>query len=1233
MPDKRNFLPVGTKLVEANGTRYEIRREIAGGGSAVVYEAEQEGSFRAFVIKECYPRSKNFGFVRKDGKGVVVPANPDDPKNVDYLNLIKKNIEQENEIGQLVANQTGRTIAAWGKLNVAKIIIGKDSIDAADSLFILMERVTDDEKRRGIFLQDLFDECKKPPTEEFPLRNGGCPSAYVAANVIEELLKSLRDIHAAGYIHGDINDSNFFLMGHDFKSGDIGVGQLLDFGNAKKLLANGKTAPIKDVFSTPGYWSPEILLRGNEPLILTPATDIYSVGCLMLYLFYGMDYKDACGENLAASKKSPAVSVPEAIRHGYRKDAAVLFRKILSKALKFKPEERYQNGAEMLEDITRLKKLTAPPKFLLAQNLSRSTYFVDGSRDKEIEELQRDMNRGKHPLFIFGIGGIGKTELANEFARQQISNGTPAYFVTFKGNMKDTILSLKFSGYEFEAPGSESDYLRRLDILKENYQGCLLIVDNFDDEEKNLSTLQSEAAYKDVVYGTGMKILFTTRSRPDESTHELSPLDEENAMKLFTSISPVAESDERIVRLLIREADYHPMTIELLAKTREDSWQVISYEELLRRLRYRSIDDKNLPSVSIKKNMTEREAKIYGHIKTLFNIYKLGEDYRQAICHVTLLPINGFDAVIFVTNEDDDKKIQLKNLESHSWIRRRKEDNLLTIHPLIRSVFKNELQPSDEDCAEFLSRIWNVIDNQYPPNFELFGQAAELFKRATDDLPDKRGDFAFYAGFCLIATGKYSSALLYEDKAVKIRKVALADNPRELARTYNDAGVAALSSENFGIYTDGGLASEAGLSALGGENFIKAIAYLGKAMKILESLPDVEDKQNLANVCASMAIAYTNREDFDVAFYLAKQAVKIFEEYPPENLWEKAHAHQSLSGILLCKKRYGEALEQKKLDVAIKEKLIPTAHPELAKAYRELAECYSYVQDDEHAEFYAKKALDMFEKTLPETHSEVLATYRFISEMYRTVGRTEEFKFYSEKATEIFVKVHDSVWINKLAYARRMIEAAEEPIDENIIRNNPEVAKTLAAMKTIDLIKYNRSAAEACLQLKDYDLAHKFILRAKNKLTPGTNPIEESLMLFTASRIFFGQEKFDDALPLALAAATKLLQGLPNNFDKLSEQFIHLGNVYSKLNDHESALKNFERAVEVQEGNANPENAILELARRSAGVELMHLKRFDEAEKIFEKILAKQLTFLYDRQPRVEAVKKLLEQARAKTTP
>lgn len=93
-----------------------------------------------------------------------------------------------------------------------------------------------------------------------------------------------------------------------------------------------------------------------------------------------------------------------------------------------------------------------------------------------------------------------------------------------------------------------------------------MIIDNFDDEEKTLSELQSEPAYKELIETSGLKILFTTRSCPNDKTNELMPFDEETALKLFKSISPVEDADLKIVCELIREVECHPMMVEMLAK-------------------------------------------------------------------------------------------------------------------------------------------------------------------------------------------------------------------------------------------------------------------------------------------------------------------------------------------------------------------------------------------------------------------------------------------------------------------------------------------------------------------------------------------------------------------------------------------------------------------------------------------------------------------------------------------
>ena len=452
-------------------------------------------------------------------------------------------------------------------------------------------------------------------------------------------------------------------------------------------------------------------------------------------------------------------------------------------------------------------------------------------------------------------------------------------------------------------------------------------------------------------------------------------------------------------------------------------------------------------------------------------------------------------------------------------------------------------------------------------------------------------------------------------------------------RTYNDAGVAAFSSENFGVYIDGGLAESEGSSALGGEDFDKAMDYMNKARQLLETLSEIEDKQNLANVCASLSMSLSNREDVDNALPLAQKAVDIFEKYPPQNLYEKAHAHQCLAACFMFSKRYAEALKQELMNVAIKEQLIPSNHPELAAAYRSLAEVYALNEEFERAVTYCRKSIDILENFFTEPTSELLSAYRLLHATYTNAGHVEQALSLEEKIMDIFNRLQNSIWSGKLAYAERMIEAAEVPVDENILRNNPTVAEELLTNKLRALVKYNRAAAEACRRLKDYVSAEKFIVAACEKLSDKISPDETSTVMFTAAQIFFDTGKFADALSAALDAAEKLLDFRPFKFDKLSERLLFLGKVYEKLGDDEHALKNFNAAIMFQQKNPYPENAMLESATLSAAKTLIRLNNFDEAEKILQELLTGQRKSLSETHPRIEAVKNLLKQIREKKSP
>ena len=105
----------------------------------------------------------------------------------------------------------------------------------------------------------------------------GALSHERAARIVHELAEALGYVHAAGWVHGDLNPSNVVM-------GDSRA-MLIDFGAARCL--GGKASSLRDApargTATPGYIAPERLLgRGWDS-----RADVYALGCIWFELLAG----------------------------------------------------------------------------------------------------------------------------------------------------------------------------------------------------------------------------------------------------------------------------------------------------------------------------------------------------------------------------------------------------------------------------------------------------------------------------------------------------------------------------------------------------------------------------------------------------------------------------------------------------------------------------------------------------------------------------------------------------------------------------------------------------------------------------------------------------------------------------------------------------------------------------------------------------------------------------------
>ena len=203
--------------------------------------------------------------------------------------------------------------------------------------------------------------------------------------------------------------------------------------------------------------------------------------------------------------------------------------------------------------------------FRLISKLPQPRQHFTGRNDK-IDEIHKNFSNGNHVVFLEGIGGIGKSELAKQYAMKYKHEYENILFTTYSTSLKDLICDSSAILIEnlVQAP-EEDEYafyqrkLQQLQILANSK--TLLIIDNFD--VNNDSELEKflEGPYD---------VIFTTRNAhpeyPDIDVTEIRDFDV--MMEIFAKNygESVSKDDIPYLKDIFEFVQYHTYAVELIAK-------------------------------------------------------------------------------------------------------------------------------------------------------------------------------------------------------------------------------------------------------------------------------------------------------------------------------------------------------------------------------------------------------------------------------------------------------------------------------------------------------------------------------------------------------------------------------------------------------------------------------------------------------------------------------------------
>ena len=568
-------------------------------------------------------------------------------------------------------------------------------------------------------------------------------------------------------------------------------------------------------------------------------------------------------------------------------------------------------------------------------------YFC--GRDEEISELHRVLvNNSK--VFLRGIAGIGKSELAKAYAKQYKKDYTNILYISYSGNLKKDIMELDFAD-DITTDSQEERFRKHNRFLRLLYDDSLIIVDNFNMTAEQDSFLHVMLKYR-------CRILFTSRNTWDDYTeyvlNEISDMD--LLITLFGSFFDGTVKHRDIILKIIETVHRHTLAVELAARLLNCG--MLKPNALLKKLQEEKVKLDVSDQIRITKDGTAQKETYYGHIHTLFALYKLSEKIQKVLCNLTMMPFSGISAKRFA------KWLRLSNMNPindliEMGLVTRLAGNMIALQPMIQETALADLVPSVQRCRTLLSSIQEVclMHGKNEPWHRGLFQTVENVIRFVD-----KDDMPFYIRF-LEDAFPYMEVYQYEEgmatilEELSIRVEQMVEiQPREQALLLDFRAAMEKNTERaikleknaisaLGEVTEDIAHLASNLHANLGYLYLKvnklrlAKQHMEHGMVLLKEYGLTYTHDTIQQVC-NYAVLLTDIGEADEAMSALRKLLDIVRTYNTDHCSDYAIVLETMGGIHLAKTEVREATDCFKQAVAVYE-LVWEEEPELIEAKRQ----------------------------------------------------------------------------------------------------------------------------------------------------------------------------------------------------------------------------------------------------------------------------------------------------------
>ena len=874
---------------------------------------------------------------------------------------------------------------------------------------------------------------------------------------------------------------------------------------------------------------------------------------------------------------------------------------------------------------------------------------------KKLDELYNESNGAISTIYLSGIPGCGKSQLARQlgqdiFDRRLHENDSLTFVATLNAETLDSlaesysslarhlgITEYTLTNLETSTKGNPREkiqYLKRVIYPKtKQFSNWLIIADNVVDLSLVCRDLPPTGSEE---WGHGQVLITTQDSSSIPSNAPLTyheslseGMHPDDAMNLLRQVSQI--KDQKKAEKVAEVLEYQPLAlaaaafyVQTIVVSGSPNYHWKDYLEALSQGKREATEtflaDQNKINKAYSKTTTTA---IQMAIKRAL---ESDEVIRQVLCLFSLcapesLPIEV--AVHFVKSRitgQTDELIKAKILKSSLISSCLPEDECaytyIRMHNIVYEVLRS-IVPSQLDLTDRVQCICVVVNIFY----SLMEKKRKLLNSSRHVLAELSKITSHCKELHKIVTTYITKSELYL-KAITPRKLVSwlsltaivclgLSNPSD-AHNFIMSGCKFINSLNDS--KEDKLVRSTTYDTAGAiynvlDQHLKAKECFEKALVIKQDIYG-EHHGDVAGSYNNLGVVYNNLCQYSEAEKCHKKSLNIRREVYGEHHGNVAESYNNLGKTYSDLGDYSQAIKFYQVALIIKREIYGEHHGDVAASYNDLGTVYSCLCQYTQAKGYFEKALSIRKEIYSEHHNDVVASYINVGIVYKELGQYSEAKEFCEKALsiakEIYGELHGDVaaGYNNLANVYRDLGRYSEAKEyyEKALIIKKEIYEELHGEVATGYF----NLGIACGDLRQYREAKEYYEKALaiRKVIYNENHGVVAASYNSIGTIYAYDGQYNEAKEFFEKALAIRKKFYGEHHADVAEAYNNLGNVYRCLCQYNEAKKYYEKALIIRKEIYGEHHGILAGSYKNLEIVCRDLCQLSKANEYLKKAFA-----------------------------